>query len=71
MTVHDFDIVCVTESWVSQKFNKDILSEYELRGYSSYFYERDDRQGGGVVLYVKSSFNIRNVHNCKRIRYKC
>ena len=67
VTLHDFDIVCVTESWVSEKFNKDILSEYELQGYSGYFYERDNRQGGGVVLYVKSSFSIRNVHNVKEI----
>ena len=65
--VHDYDIVCITESWVSEKFNRDLLHEYELQGYKNYFYQREDRQGGGVILYVRDSFTCRNVHGVKEL----
>ena len=63
--LHDFDIICITESWVSEKFNKDLLSEYELQGYKYYLYQRENRQGGGVILYIKESFTVKNVHGVK------
>ena len=50
----NFDIICITESWVSESVNRDFLSEYELNGYNAYFYQRENRQGGGIILYVKS-----------------
>ena len=30
VAVHEFDIVSITASWVSENFNKDLLTEYEL-----------------------------------------
>ena len=65
VAVHEFDIVSITESWVSENFNKDLLTEYELPGYINFLYQRDTRQGGGVILYVKDSFTIRNVQGVK------
>ena len=63
--VYDYEILCVTESWVSEKFNKDFLSEYEIPGYVGYFYQREERQGGGCILYVKDTFVVKNVHGVK------
>ena len=64
----DFDIVCITESWVSEKFNNDLLIEYDIEGYKKFLYQRDTRQGGGVILYVREDLTIRNVHNIKEDR---
>ena len=62
---HEFDIICITESWVSENFNRDLLIEYEIPGYKKFIYQRESRQGGGVILYVREEFTIRTVHNIK------
>ena len=28
------DIICITETWVSESFNGDILGDFELQGYN-------------------------------------
>ena len=63
--VHDFDIICISESWISESFNKDLLTEYDILGYKKFLYQRHQRQGGGVILYVRNNFNVRNVQNVK------
>ena len=65
VVVHQFDIVGITESWTSEYFNKDFLSEYKLKGYKGHFYQREDRQGGGVTLYVRDKFTTKNIHGIK------
>ena len=50
------DIVCVTETWVSEDFYGDRLQDYELPGYNLFSYCRKSRQGGGVFIYVNSLY---------------
>ena len=65
VTLHKFDIVCISESWVSEKFNQDILTEYDISGFNRYSYERETRQGGGVILYVNKRYLVEQVQNIK------
>ena len=51
------DIICITETWVSETLYGDILQEFELHGYNMFSYCRDMRQGGGVFIYVNSLYN--------------
>ena len=61
----NIDIVSLVETWVSEKMNGDILSEYELDGFNTYFYQRDERRGGGVILIVKEGLEIQNNESMK------
>ena len=65
ITVNEYDIVCITESWISQTYNKDLLGDYQIKGYNMYIYERIHRQGGGVVMYAKNNLSVSEVGNIK------
>ena len=62
------DIVCVTESWVSEVFNGDRLQDFELGGYDMYSYCRDNRMGGGVILYVNTLLSSVKVDDPSKVR---
>ena len=34
--VEDFDIACITESWISEKHFGDIISSYTIKGYNTF-----------------------------------
>ncbi len=50
----DYHIIGVSESWLDTE-NRDFLTEFNLPGYFLFSWERRDRLGGGVLLYVKTS----------------
>lgn len=58
----DLDIVCITETWVSELYNGDLIREYELAGYNLHIYQRENKQGGGIFLYVKNNLNSVNIN---------
>lgn len=43
------DIVCITETWVSEQFNGDRIQDFELEGYNLFSHSRQTRQGGGSL----------------------
>jgi hypothetical protein len=47
------DIIAVTESWIRTDRN-DFEAEFELPGYTMFEKDRIGRQGGGVLLYIRS-----------------
>ena len=49
-SVHDFDILCVTESWLSSNVDDSCIP---LSGYSEPFSLDRNSHGGGVMAYVK------------------
>jgi len=52
VTLHDYDIISVTESWATAGIrNAELLVE----GFSMYRVDRRFTTGGGVVLYVKEN----------------
>ena len=48
------DIICITETWMSEVINGDRIQDFELAGYNLFSYSRQTRQGGGVFVYVNS-----------------
>lgn len=50
---NEFDIVALSETWLSNDIDSDIIS---LQGYNLFRKDRTGR-GGGVALYLKTSFN--------------
>ena len=52
----DLDLVCITETWISEEKFNDLIIEYALDGYELYTYERKDKHGGGVLVYIKDLY---------------
>ena len=46
------DIICITETWLSDEISND---ELNLPNYNNFRLDRN-RHGGGVLIYVNSSF---------------
>ena len=52
----DYDIIAVTESWLNLEV-RDYLAEYNIPGYTIFEKSRVNRNGGGILLYIKTSLN--------------
>ena len=52
----NYDIIGVTESWLNLQ-SRDFLAEYNIPGYVTFEKSRVNKQGGGVVLYIKDNLN--------------
>lgn len=65
VSLYDFDIISIMEAWFSEKYNGDLPAEWEIKGYNSIIYQRENRRGGGVILYIKDSFVMCNLHGIK------
>jgi hypothetical protein len=53
IATENFDIVGVTESWIHCD-GPDFEGEFDLPGYAMFHKDRIGRQGGGILLYVRS-----------------
>ncbi|ORD93263.1 RTJK, partial [Enterospora canceri] len=51
-----YHIIGVTESWLDTS-NRDYIAEFQLSGYTIFSCERENRIGGGVILYIHSSLH--------------
>ena len=55
-TIHNADVLCITESWCSDKIPDACL---QIPGYSLYRRDRQDgRAGGGIVCYIRNCIPI-------------
>lgn len=59
LTVEKPDIVAITETWVHTS-RRDFEGEFHVPGYLMYHRDRSDREGGGVMLYIKESLKVCN-----------
>ena len=56
MFSENFDVIGITETWINTE-NRDFLAEYQIPGYTIVEKCRTDRNGGGILLYVKDHLN--------------
>lgn len=56
MVVENIDIVCITESWISEQLFGDFVGDYELPNYNLFLYQRKHKKGGGILMYVKQKY---------------
>jgi len=52
----NLDLVCITETWINKDILNDDISEHPLEGYQLYSFERVNRLGGGVLMYIKGAY---------------
>ena len=52
----NFDIIGVTESWLNVEV-RDYLAEYKIPGYTMFDKSRVNRNGGGILFYIKENLN--------------
>ena len=52
-------LVAITESWMKTS-KRDFEGEFAISGYQLFHKDRDNREGGGVMLYVKNSIKCTN-----------
>lgn len=55
---NDFDVVGVTETWLTNKTSSDVVS---VPGYNFYRKDRGRGRGGGVGFYIKKSLKCENL----------
>ena len=57
---HDIDICCITESWFTFEGGPKI-GDLTPVGYNVELFERQDRPGGGILVFYRNSLNIKLV----------
>jgi len=61
----ELDIICITEAWINEKLFGDSLAEYELPNYDLFTYQRQNKKGGGILIYVKSTMRAQCIDDFK------
>lgn len=51
----NYDVIAITETWCDFK-DRDFISEFEISGYKMFFKDRNNREGGGVMVYIKDVY---------------
>lgn len=72
-----FSVIGITETWLKDEY----VDMVQLDGYDYFAINRPNKRGGGVALYVKSSyhcemvntmsFSLENVMECVTVEIKC
>ena len=52
----NYDIIGLTETWLNLEA-RDYLAEYNIPGYTIFEKSRVNRNGGGILLYIKNNLN--------------
>ena len=52
VTLHEYDVISVTETWATAEIGD---AELSIEGFSMYRVDRNVTRGGGVVLYIKEN----------------
>ena len=53
---YTFDVIAVSETWMSHHFNN-----FNIHGYDAYHIVRDNKKGGGVACYVKQELTSKSL----------
>ena len=63
------DIVSITESWLNISENHTV-SEVSIPGYNLFLNCRENKKGGGVMLYIKDTINATEISKENRSAYE-
>ena len=66
---HNFTFIGLTETW----FNEGNVKLYCPKGYNHEYFNRSDKKGGGVSLYIKKTveYQLRSDLVCNNIGVEC
>ncbi|GFS05413.1 ATP-dependent DNA helicase [Elysia marginata] len=51
----ELDILCLTETWISEAGDENIIADLTPPGFSTTSFPRTGRRGGGVALVYRSN----------------
>ena len=54
------DIISITETWLNISA-KHLISEVSIPGYNMFLNCRENKRGGGVIMYVKDNINATEI----------
>ncbi len=63
------DIISITETWINPS-DKHLISEVSIPGYNMFLKCRENRKGGGVILYVKDTISATEIEKVNRPAYE-
>ena len=63
------DIISITETWLNIS-DKHLISEVNIPGYNMFLNCRENRKGGGVILYIKDTISATEVEKVNRPAYE-
>ncbi len=69
VTSEQSDIISITETWININ-DKHLISEVNIPGYTIFLDCRENRRGGGVILYIKDSIDAIEINKNKRSAYE-
>lgn len=55
-----FDIIVISESWLKTR-TRDLLSQYSIKGYKIVSNERENRPGGGILVYISERLKFTEI----------
>ena len=59
-------MVFITEAWINEKLFDDSLASFEIPGYNLFTYQRQNKVGGGIAIYIKDCFMSLCLSDIKR-----
>ena len=63
------DIISITETWLNTS-DKHLISEVNIPGYNMFLNCRENRKGGGVILYIKDTISATEIEKVNRAAYE-
>lgn len=69
VTTEQPDIISITETWLNTS-DKHLISEVNIPGYNTFLNCRENKRGGGVILYVKNSISAIEIEKVNRPGYE-
>ncbi len=66
--VENSDIIAITETWATANH---LMTEYSVPGYESFFKNRHNKKGGGVICYVKNTLPAMKIKEQDSDKYDC
>ncbi len=63
------DIICITETWLNIS-DKHLISEVNIPGYNMFLNCRENKRGGGVLMYIKDYINATEINRISSAAYE-
>ena len=63
------DIISITETWLNIS-DKHLIAEISIPGYNMFLNCRENKRGGGVILYIKNSISAIEINKANSTAYE-
>ncbi len=64
----NIDFLCISDTWLHKKISTSII---DIPGYTCFRRDRTVGRGGGVLIYIKDSFNAKDIFPIADVSTEC